>query len=176
MRNPWAGQDFTLLPDGVLRCPADKPLRPTEQRREADGSLRVLYSARILDCRDCPLRAQCQWHGNATTKPRRISILLHPLQIGPAPLLWRDWSPREHRRACMQLVRHQRIDVSLLPPSTAAPAPAEAILSRAQRARTRLSWETRLARNARSTAAGQITIRLFGVPQPFADQLGLPCL
>jgi hypothetical protein len=88
---PWkadrfSGQDFVLQPDGVLHCPDGKTLRPTEQRREADGSLRVLYSARILDCRGCPKRPQCQWHGEATTKPRRISLLLHPLQVGPAPL------------------------------------------------------------------------------------------
>src|SRR5207244_1188120 len=49
---PWkagrfSGQDFALQPDGVLLCPAGKTLRPTEQRREVDGSLRVLYSARI---------------------------------------------------------------------------------------------------------------------------------
>jgi len=88
---PWkadrfSGQDFTLHPDGTLACPASKTLHPTEQRHEADGSLRVLYSARILDCRGCPKRPQCQWHGEATTKPRRISVLLHPLRVGPAPL------------------------------------------------------------------------------------------
>jgi hypothetical protein len=78
---PWkagrfSGQDFALQSDGTLHCPAGKTLRPTEQRREADGSLRVLYSARILDCRGCSLRKQCQWHGQATTKPRRISVRL----------------------------------------------------------------------------------------------------
>src|SRR5438876_2888981 len=92
---PWkagrfSGQDFTLQPDGTLHCPAGKTLRPTEQRREADSSLRVLYSARILDCRGCSLRKQCQWHGEATTKPRRISVLLHPLRVGPAPLRLRE--------------------------------------------------------------------------------------
>ncbi len=88
---PWkagrfSGQDFALQPDGVLLCPASKTLRPTEQRREVDGSLRILYSASILDCRGCPKRPQCQWHGETTTKPRRISVLLHPLRVGPAPL------------------------------------------------------------------------------------------
>lgn len=34
----FAGQDFTLQPDGTLRCPADQKLTPHEQRREADGS------------------------------------------------------------------------------------------------------------------------------------------
>jgi hypothetical protein len=176
---PWkagrfCGQDFALQPDGTLHCPADKTLRPTEQRREADGSLRVLYSARILDCRGCSLRKQCQWNGEATTKPRRISVLLHPLSVGPAPLLWRDWSRREHRRACMQLVRHQRIEVRLPPLAAASPCTADVILSRAQRAHSRLSWAERLARNARAPTADQVTIKLFGIPEAFAAFLSLP--
>src|SRR6266576_4725073 len=61
----FSGQDFALQPDGVVLCPASKTLRATEQRREVDGSLRILYSASILDCRDCPKRPQCQWHGQA---------------------------------------------------------------------------------------------------------------
>lgn len=178
---PWkagrfSGQDFTLQPDGTLRCPANQKLRAHEHRREADGSLRVVYGASISRCRPCPLREQCQWNGGATTKPRQVSVLLHPVKVGSASLLWRDWSRREHRRACLQLVRHQRIEVDLSSPASPSPPPADVILSRAQRARSRLSWETRLARNARSAVAGQITIRLFGVPQAFAGFLGLHCL
>ena len=169
----FSGQDFALQPDGVLLCPAGKTLRPTEQRREVDGSLRILYSASILDCRGCPKRPQCQWHGETTTKPRRISVLLHPLRVGPAPLLWRDWSRRDHRRACMQLVRHQRIEVSLPSPATTSSRNTEMILSRAQRAHARLSWAERFARNARVPTASQVTIRLFGVPEGFAISLGL---
>jgi hypothetical protein len=169
----FSGQDFALQPDGGLSCPAGKTLRPSEQRREADGSLRILYSARILDCRGCPKRPQCQWHGEATTKPRRGSRLLHPLRVGPAPLLWRDWSRREHRRGCQQLVRHQRIEVSLPPPAAASSPNAEVFLSRAQRAHARLWWAERFARNARVPTASQVTIRLFGVPEGFAISLGL---
>jgi hypothetical protein len=174
---PWkagrfSGQDFALQPDGTLRCPADQKLLPHEQRREADGSLRVVYGASIRSCRPCPLREQCQWNGSATAKPRQVSVLLHPLQVGSAPLLWRDWSRRVHRRACQQLVRHQRMEMSLSPPAAASPPTAEVILSRAQRAHSRLSWAKRLARNARPPTAGQGTIRLFGVPESFATSLG----
>jgi hypothetical protein len=168
----FTGADFPLQPDGTLRCPAGQSLSAQEPRREADGSVRVVYAASIRSCRPCPLREQCQWQGNATKKPRQVSVLLQPLVVGNAPLLWRDWSRREHRRACIQLVRHQRIEVSLLPRATSPPI-AEVILSRAQRAHARLSWEERLARNARPRAAGQVTIRLFGVPAAFATSLGL---
>jgi hypothetical protein len=175
---PWkagrfSGQDFALQPDGTLRCPADQKLLPHEQRREADGSLRVVYGASIRSCRPCPLREQCQWNGSATAKPRQVSVLLHPLQVGSAPLLWRDWSRRAHRRACMQIVRHQRIEVSLPPSAAASPSLAEVILSRAQRAHYRLSWAERLARNARAPTTGQVTIKLFGIPAIFAASLGL---
>jgi hypothetical protein len=107
----------------------------------------------------------------------RVSVLLHPLAVGPASLLWRDWSRREHRRACLRLVRDQRVEVNLplLSPSVEIHTTiiADVILSRVQRAHCRLSWETRLTRNARRDTAGQVTIKLFGVPNDFARDLGL---
>jgi hypothetical protein len=169
----FSGQDFALQPDGTLRCPASQILLPHEHRREADGSLRVVYGASIRSCRSCQLREQCQWNGGATAKPRQVSVLLHPLQVGAAPLLWRDWSRREHRHACMQLVRHQRLEMSLSPPALPSPPISDVILSRAQRARYRLAWQERLARNARASTAGPVTIRVFGVPAAFAASLGL---
>lgn len=47
---PWktgrfAGQDFTLQPDGTLHFPAQQALVAHEHRREGDGSLRVVYAA-----------------------------------------------------------------------------------------------------------------------------------
>jgi hypothetical protein len=100
---PWkagrfSGRDFVPQPDGTLRCPAGQSLRVHERRREVDGSLRVVYAASIRSCRPCPLRDQCQWQGRATKKPRQVSVLLHPLIVGSAPLLWKDWSRRLHRR------------------------------------------------------------------------------
>lgn len=169
----FSGQDFALQPDGTLRCPADQQLTPHEHRREADGSLRVVYGASILSCRPCPLREQCQWNGSATAKPRQVSLLLHPLQVGAAPLLWRDWSRREHRRACRELVRHQRIEVNVSPPAATSPPIVDVPLSRAQRAHYRLSWQQRLARNARVATTRQVAISLFGVPESLAASLGL---
>ncbi len=177
--SPWkagrlSGQDFVLQSDGTLRCPAHQSLSATEQRREADGSLRLVYAAKMSQCRPCPVREQCQWHGRATTKPRRVSLLLHPLRVGPDPLLWKDWSRKQHRRACMGLTRHQRVEVTLGQVTPAEPSGPQAILSRAQRAHYRLPWEERLARNVCVYRAEQITITLFGVPVHFATFLGLP--
>jgi hypothetical protein len=55
----FSGDDFAIQPDGTLRCPANQELRVQEQRREVDGSLRVVYAASIRNCRPCPRREQC---------------------------------------------------------------------------------------------------------------------
>lgn len=174
---PWkagrfTGADFPLQSDGTLQCPAGKVLVPHERRRERDGSLRVVYSASIRDCRPCPLREQCQWSGSETRKPRQVSILLHPLSVGSAPLLWRDWHRKHQRHACLRLHR-QHLEVQREPVlgSTAASSPPT--ISRAQRAHFRLPWEERLARNARTEAAERITLTLFGIPDHLAASLDL---
>ncbi len=175
---PWkagrfSGREFALQPDGTLRCPAGQTLSVHERRREADGRLRVVYAASIRSCRPCPLREQCQWQGRATKKPRQVSVLLHPLVVGPAPLLWHDWSRRRYRRACIQLLRHQRVDVQHGQDREVRAIPSPPVLSRAQRARYRLSFAERLARNARVSSASRPLITLFGVPETFSAFLGL---
>jgi hypothetical protein len=75
----FAGSAFSLQADGTLRCPADHPLYPGERRLERNGSLRLLYAARICHCRHCPLREQCQGHGSNTVKPRRVSAVFWPI-------------------------------------------------------------------------------------------------
>jgi hypothetical protein len=164
----------TLLSSLMGRCVArlDQKLSAHEHRREADGTLRVVYGASIRSCRPCPLRKPRQWQGSTTKKPRQGSRLLHPLAVGSQPLLWKDWSRRFYRRACIQLVCDQHIEVRLgeEPPGQSRPAPLPAILSRAH---SRLPWAERLARNARVPGASPVTIKLFGIPERFAASLAL---
>jgi len=167
----FSGRDFTFQPDGTLRCPAGQQLSAHERRCEADGSLRVVYAASIRSCRPCLLREQCQWQGKATAKPRQVSVLLHPLTVGSAPVLWRDWSRRQHRRACMHLLRQQQVTVQIEREPAACSMPL--LLSRAQRAHSRLDWSERLARNARGPTASRVTIHLFGIPEDVARSLGM---
>jgi len=175
---PWkagrfSGRDFALQPDGTLRCPAGQSLVVHERRPEADGSLRVVYAASIRSCRPCSLREQCQWQGRATKKPRQVSVLLHPLVVGLAPLLWHDWSRRRYRRACVQLLRSQRVDVQHAHDREIRAALSPPTLSRAQRAHYRLSFAERFARNVWVSSASRPIITLFGVPETFSGFLGL---
>lgn len=106
-----AGEHFTPQPDGTLQCPVGFALYPQERRPERDGSVRVVYAARIGHCRPCPMREECQGYGAATKKPRRVSAVLWPLgkiekAIAPSlslsasyPILWGDWQRCFHRHA-----------------------------------------------------------------------------
>jgi len=182
-----AGSQFTPQPDGTLRCPAGSPLYPQERRPERDGSLRILYAARIGHCRPCPLRQECQGYGTATKKPRRVSAVLWPQGLAASspsppppllashPILWGDWERRFHRRGVVKLLHPQRVDVRLAETSPPALLPTRP-LSRAQRAHWRLSWAERLARHAAPAATPFVSITLFGVPDAFAASLGLQTL
>ena len=160
-------------------------------RCERNGSLRVLYAARIGHCRACPLREQCQESATAI-KARRGSRVYWPVSsyastsdesslapedpsstLAPHPVLWGDWPRRSHRRELVKLLRHQRIDIRVVDPSPPAQAAPARPFSRAERAHYRLSWAERLARNARAQTASKVSIRLFGIPPAFATFLGL---
>jgi hypothetical protein len=189
----FPGSAFTLQPDGTLRCPADHPLYPQERRPERDGSLRVLYAARIGHCRNCSLRTQCQ-ERSTTLKPRRVSAVLWPLaasrsvsspQEGKvpqeqalAPVLWRDWPRSGIRRTWLKVVRSQTVRLESSIPANSSLAPVQTLptLTRAKRAHWRLSWEERLARNAHPSNAPRLVVTLHGLSATFARSFGFDLL
>jgi hypothetical protein len=187
------GEHFVLQPNGTLRCPQGATLYQQERRPEHDGTLRVLYSARIADCRACPMRTQCQGHGTSTKKPRRVSAVLHPLPQ-PAhqdhaeretlhedhpppcpsashPLLWGDWSRCQPRRAWIRWLRCHLVTVNA--PAVSLPPSTPSLLSRAERAHWRLNWQRRFARNARPFTAPPVEMIVYGLSTVFAQALGL---
>jgi hypothetical protein len=183
----FAGTDFTEQSDGTLRCPTNHPLYPQERRAERDGTVRVVYAARIGDCRVCPLRVQCLAHGNETKRPRRVSAVLRPIE-GPSPapvlapspapatqpILWGDWSRCQTRRRLMSLLRTQTVTITLTPAADPAfDAAHRGPFTRQERKHSRMTWEQRLARNASCAPAQSIKLHLFGIPTAFAQSIGL---
>jgi hypothetical protein len=185
----FAGDAFALQPDGTLRCPANHPLYPQERRPERDGSLRVLYAARIGHCRGCPLRSTCQ-ESSSTTKPRRVSAVFWPLSsnapvvaepppqpVAPppvCPVLWGDWERCQIRRRWLRLLRTQTVLLTTGSVSHAQDAslPYLEVSTRAQRAHCRLRWDERLARNARPATSCPLEVTIHGLPATFARSFG----
>jgi hypothetical protein len=217
----FAGSDFSLQSDGTLRCPADHPLYPQERRPERDGSLRVLYAARIGHCRTCSLRSHCQ-ESATTIRPRRVSAVFWPVSSNsaalgvsaapapgesgaaavepvliesapsepasapapvpvrplasppPCPILWGDWQRCEVRRRWLRLLRTQTVTLTVdsAKAELKEDAKQKPIQTRTQRAHWRLSWDQRLARNARPSSASSLLLTLHGLPAAFAQAFG----
>src|SRR5260370_9854632 len=88
----------------------------------------------------------------------------------PAVVRWRDW-PRCHiRREWLKVIRRETVVFTFeaTPPPLPITPVAEEILSRARRAPWRLSWEQRLAHNARSSDAPRFSVTLTALPPTFA--------
>ena len=181
----FAASAFTPHPDGSLRCPAGQPLYVRERRPQRDGSLRVVYAARVGQCRGCQLREQCQGYGTATQQPRRVSAVLWPIEgpplppaappalAAPYPILLGDWSRVQTRREWITLLRTQTVTLTVAPIAARATPTAGGPFTRRQRAHWRLSWEERLARNACCSRVPTVELHLFGIPTTLATSLGL---
>jgi hypothetical protein len=199
-RRRFSAQDFALQADDTLTCPAGKVLRPRERRKLDMGDLRVLYAAKAHDCRVCPLAPQCLGRGASGAHPRRVSGVrrLVGWQRPPAPigaplarqaqveegrddlmqraLQWCDVGGRRLRRELVALLRRQRVTIT--EPSASPPRPLceeeSRLWTRAERAHRRLSWASRLARNAQATDAPRYTVIVWGIVPPLAAYLSLP--
>jgi hypothetical protein len=58
-------------------------------------------------------------------------------------------------------------------PETGLGVSQEEVQTRAQRAHWRLSWQQRLARNARPSSAPVLTMTIYGLPAAFAHYIGV---
>ena len=150
--------------------------------------LRVLVIAVPARC-----RAQCQ-ESSTTLKPRRVSAVLWPLNaprsdslppldptpalLPSAPVLWRDWPRCSIRRTWLKRIRSQTtcLESSSQFSLSRAKASPEKILTRAERAHWRLSWDQRLTRNARPSDAPRLVVTLHGLPATFASSFGFDLL
>ncbi|SRR5579883_55787 len=189
-----AGHAFKVVDDGTLRCPAGKTLRPQERRKEADGSLRVVYRARKEDCRTCTLARDCLGPHACGDQPRRVSTvrrrvaqagsgcvtLTHDIppadgSPGEHEVVWCDVPASQMRRTYSAQLRGQQVTIVALPGARGAPRGAEAprLWTRAERAHRRLSWAARLMRNGCDAGIARYAYTVCGVRPPLAAFLGL---
>jgi len=204
LSQPWAkarrrfsAQDFRFGEGDTLMCPTGKVLRPRERRRQPNGDLRVLYAAKVHDCRTCPQAGACLGRGEAGQEGRRVSGVrrvvgwqMQPSLISEQPgqpvakpeqegqavraLEWCDLGGRAVRRGLVRQLRQQQVSITSLGAApTAAPEEAR-VWTRAERARRRRSWAERLARNACGEATPRWSVTLPGVTPALAAYLGLP--
>ncbi|MDO9016513.1 MAG: hypothetical protein Q7V43_06340 [Myxococcales bacterium] len=198
----FGGSDFRWTEDGQLRCPADKLLRPTEMRREAEH-LRVIYQASASDCAACALWGACRGRPVRTDRGRKVSVL-HPLPLGEASSAQEESapsavvpartprptppaaSPRPLGPKAVWWVDLAASDarrglrealrgqaVEVAPSPLVTPRPAAPFHSRDERAHRRRTWQTCFERNRRAPDDGCL-LRIHGVPTALEPMLGMP--
>ncbi len=177
----------TLFPNRMAPC-AVLPTIPFIPRNAARSAMGPCASCMLLALA-IVVRVRYGSTASGTGHPLRnhgVKVaVLHPQSSAPKldepphvplatyPILWGDWERRSHRRELVKLLRHQRVDIRLAQTSPPTQFPPARPLCRAQRAHWRLSWAERLARNAASSASPSVSITLFGIPEIFAEAIGL---
>lgn len=74
-------EDFQLLEDGSLQCPAGRVARGHYRSKACDG---WLYEFHASTCRACPLWTQCREAGTRSTGPRRVLVSDYQAEIRQA--------------------------------------------------------------------------------------------
>jgi len=151
----------------------------------------MLRALAIVEAVGC--RSQCQESSEAV-KPRRVSAVFWPLSSPPsasspplenapsplplAPVMWKDWPRCRIRREWLKVIRRETIVFAFgaMPAPSPVTPTTEEVLTRAQRAHWRLSWEQRLARNARPSDAPRLSVTLHGLPATFAQSFAFDLL
>ena len=74
----------------------------------------------------------------------------------------------------MKVMRTEKVFLSMgaPPPDAHTSLTDEQIITRAQRAHWRLSWDERFARNARPSSAPVLEVTIHGLPATFANVFG----
>jgi hypothetical protein len=196
-RRRFSAQDFRLREDDTLECPTGKVLRPRERRTLPNGDLRVLYAAKAHDCRTCPQSGACLGRGASGEQPRRVSGVRRVVgwQVQPTPaadppavlpaapqtapeirtLQWCDLGGRRLRRDLVAQLHRQQVSINgpLAGPAVLTSGAEPRVWTRAERARRRRSWASRLARNARAADTPGYSVTLYGIAPTLAAYLGL---
>ncbi len=131
--------------------------------------------------------------------PRRVSVVFWPVTVPVAsasipsqpdpppkmlepvscfPVLWGDWPRCQIRRTWLKVVRSEMVVVTTGDPfmQNQSEVAVRHVITRAQRAHWRLSWDERFARNRRTSTAKPLSITIHGLPATFADVYGFPLL
>jgi hypothetical protein len=198
-RNKFSGDDFTLLDERTLKCPASHLMYRREVRHNRYGDLLILFGINPRTCQQCSLKSQCLADGSKGTGGRRITVIRKKkrdnlaldseLTLNPAPIsshltptprkiddpnrpvLWLDFPTTQLRRNLTHQLRHQQIIFESTNCTTSANQMPVPLITRDQRAHRRLSWSQRWERNSLKETETHWQVTLFGLSSTILNWL-----
>ncbi len=201
-RNKFSGQDFTLVDERTLICPAAHRMYRREVRHNRYGDKVILFGINPRTCQQCPLKSKCLADGSKGTGGRRITVkskklsspstepqtqaTLKPkpmVQSPPVkdnssknqpslPVLWLDLPTTRLRRALSHQLRQQQLVIESISATKPITKQPNQFITRDQRAHRRLSWTQRWERNSILNTAAHWRVTLFGISSAILDWLG----
>jgi hypothetical protein len=173
----YTSQDFPLLDQETLRCPAGKELSRNRQQQLNPFTQWAVYRCDPSDCSRCTLRSQCLPTDAPAQEARGVSAVRfldctpQAVKFLPRPgrgeaIWWADVPSRSLRRTWTAHWRRQYVEVLPLAPAPERASPPPRV-DRDVRAHTRLAWSDRLARNA-WVGAPQFRVTVAGVSASLA--------
>lgn len=192
-RHKYSGQDFKIIDDEFVECPAGHRMGRREIRYTRRGDMQMLFSVTPRKCASCPVKQHCLSDDSKGTNGRRISVMrtkLPPMPTvalepeitviaqvpsqtvqGTQALIWTDIPATRLRREIRQYLRRHQARIEQNDSETQPIEPASSYLTRSQRAHRRLAWAERLKRNAISSNGLQVSVQLFGISPRLVDFL-----
>lgn len=180
--------DFELLSPKRVKCPEGHVLKRHGRLKTAQGA-KIVFRAQAKDCSRCSARGRCLARGAGRSTARHVTFFettpsaaalvecpaspADPCTTRPSTgsraLLLDDLPARAMRSSWIERWRRQALQIGPPPPEAPAVRSSPRIFTRAQRARRRLTWRERLARNACRPLTAPWRVTLFQLPQPRAS-------
>ena len=82
-RGKFSGDDFKLLDNRTLQCPAGHSMYRREVRQNRRGDLIIMFGINPRTCQQCPLKDQCLADGSKGTGGRRVTAIRKKLAPPP---------------------------------------------------------------------------------------------
>jgi hypothetical protein len=76
-------QDFKLLDENTLQCPAGHLMYRREVRQNRLGDVLILFGLNPQTCQQCPLKEHCLAEGSKGTGGRRVTVIRKKLPLEP---------------------------------------------------------------------------------------------
>ncbi len=199
--NKFSGDDFTIINEKALICPASQKMYRRETRYNRYGDKLILFSTNPRLCQECSLKSKCLADGSKGTAGRRITVICKnlshleekssetlspqslattpPMEHNPStttnlpkkPVIWLDFPTTRLRRDLTYLLRRQQLVIEPMSEIAKKPSLLPNFITRDQRAHRRLSWTQRWERNSIIETQARWRVTLFGISSAVLDWL-----
>jgi hypothetical protein len=192
----FSGEDFQILNERQLRCPAGHNMYRRETRHNRLGDLVYIFSINPRTCRTCPLKEQCLADGSAISSGRQVSVICKKLPLpeprtqtstencpvpspkppdaqapGECAVFWLDLPACQLRRTFKRQLRQHQLQIEFFSHAEVDPVPTASFFTRARRAHRRLNWAERFTLNALPPIAEGWRVKLFGISESLSQWL-----